>query len=638
MTNLSFVTYTGDGGNDTFAITMNYLEESHIKASIDGIVTTSFSIVGSDAVFTSAPALDAVVKLYRDTPRTLAGRLVDFTSSSVLSESDLDTSSIQLLYIAQEAYERGGESGLVYLTYSSSLAAYDADTNKIVQVTDPTSAQDAATKNYVDTTAMILNGGNFDANSVRVISVAEPLQATDAANKQYVDDIATWGTAGQGQAIEITTVGGTNTYTLTGMEYVEKNMLIVSLNGDIQAPTTDFTVTSASPNSSITLIGTVTGGQPLVVLNFGKKRFIPASAVDDDSIATAKLQDDAVTAAKLAPSAVVTDSIVDGSVTLAKMADDSVGTDELVDDSVTNAKLAEDAVDTAQIADNAIDWDRIKETAFYVHGGGTPVADYVIKIDKTTGNASLGVLTFSDISNIVSYPATIPINNLKEAAADVQIGTSSTNPRWKVTNVATPTNDYDVATKKYVDDSSGTPYKGGRLISHVTLGAPAASLEATPLYNVGEYNHYKIVFQGVTFSSSATGNYLRLLTRDEANGVYDGFYSGRLEQKVGNAASSASDITEGYSLDTSGIMLFKETTITGPGTSIGLSGEIKLRKTILAANTLWCGDFITTQYNHETRGSFSVGGTIVSGLDAVKLVHDAGNIATGEIFVYGFEG
>ena len=639
MTNLSFVTYTGDGGNDTFAITMNYLKESHIKASIDGIVTTAFSIVGSDAVFTSAPALDAVVKIYRDTPRTLAGRLVDFTSSSVLSESDLDTSSIQLLYIAQEAYERGGESGLVYLTYSNSLAAYDADTNKIVQVTDPTSAQDAATKNYVDTTAMILNSGNFDANSVRVISVAEPLEATDAANKQYVDDIATWGIAGQGQAIEITTVGGTNTYTLTGMEYVEKNMLVVSLNGDIQAPTTDFTVTSASPNSSITLVGTVTGGQPLIVLNFGKKRFIPASAVDDDSITTAKLQDDCVTAAKLEDNAVETASLVDSSVTLAKMADNSVGTDELIDDSVTNAKMADDAIDTAQIADNAVDWDRIKETAFYVHGGGgTPVADYVIRIDKNTGNASLGVLTTSDLSNIVSYPGTVPINSFKEALANVQISASSTNPRWKVTNVATPTNDYDVANKKYVDDSSGSPYKGGRLISHVTLGAPTAELEATPLYNVGEYDHYKIVFQGVTFSSSATGNYLRLLTRDEDNVAYDGFYSGRLEQKVGNAASSAGDITEGYSLDTSGIMLFKETSITGPGTSIGLSGEINLRKTILSGSTLWCGDFITTQYNHETRGSFSVGGTISSGLDAVKLVHDAGNIATGEILVYGFEG
>lgn len=634
MTNLSYVTYTGDGGTDTFAITMNYLEEAHVKASIDGIETTAFSIVGTDAVFTSPPALNAVVKIFRETPRTLAGRLVDFSSSSVLSENDLDTSAIQLLYIAQEAYERGGESGLVYLTYSNLLAAYDADTNKISQVVDPTSAQDAATKNYVDTTAMILNSGNYDAASVRVINVAEPLQANDAANKQYVDDIATWGIAGQGQALEITTVGGTNTYTLTGMEYVEQNMLVVSLNGDIIAPGTNFTVTPDTPNSSITIVGTVTAGQTLLVLNFGKKRFIPASAVDDDSISTAKIQDDAITEDKIADNSISEAMLKTDSVTNSKIGTGAVDTDELATDAVTQAKMSNNSVGENEIVDESITWAKFKEVGFHSFGGGTLVTDPVLKIDKNTGDISISTLSTADLTNIASYPTTVPISNFKEAIANVQINTSSTNPRYRLTNVATPTNNYDAATKKYVDDSTGTPYKGGRLLSHVVLGAPAAELEATPLYNIGEYEHYKIVFQGVTFSSYVVGSYFNFLTRDEDNASYDTLYSGRLDQKVSNAASATSDVTEGHSLDPT-VKIFKTTTGTA---SAGLSGEIRLRKSSVGANIFWVGDYISTQFNHECRGSFSVAIPYGSGLDAVKLTYDGGNINTGEIMVYGYEG
>jgi hypothetical protein len=71
-------------------------------------------------------------------------------------------------------------------------------TSKITMVTDPTSAQDAATKNYVDSVA----GGSIKANgtvsmaadlnmgSHKIVSLADPTAAQDAATKAYVDAYA----------------------------------------------------------------------------------------------------------------------------------------------------------------------------------------------------------------------------------------------------------------------------------------------------------------------------------------------------------------------------------------------------------------------------------------------------------------
>jgi hypothetical protein len=77
-----------------------------------------------------------------------------------------------------------------------------------------------------------------------------------------------------------------------------------------------------------------------------KTRFITDSAVT-----TAKINDAAVTAAKLASDSVITVKILDANVTAAKLATDSVTTVKIVDANVTAAKLASDSVTTVKILD-----------------------------------------------------------------------------------------------------------------------------------------------------------------------------------------------------------------------------------------------------------------------------------------------
>lgn len=89
--------------------------------------------------------------------------------------------------IVQLANHLGGTAALPTVTGFTLGANGDANTHKIVNLVDPTSAQDAATKNYVDTSvpAAILNGDW--KQSVKAMTVGNGTLATAYANGQTVD-------------------------------------------------------------------------------------------------------------------------------------------------------------------------------------------------------------------------------------------------------------------------------------------------------------------------------------------------------------------------------------------------------------------------------------------------------------------
>lgn len=74
----------------------------------------------------------------------------------------------------------------------TATAALNMGTNKINNVVDPASAQDAATKNYVDTitlSAITAPDASVDLNSQRIINLLAPSSNNDAARKTDVDTV-----------------------------------------------------------------------------------------------------------------------------------------------------------------------------------------------------------------------------------------------------------------------------------------------------------------------------------------------------------------------------------------------------------------------------------------------------------------
>lgn len=100
----SYVQYTGTGSQTAFSVTFPYIAQSHVKVLVNDIVVNNYTWSNASQItFAAAPANGATITIRRATPST---PLVDFTAKSRWQTSDLNTSTKQALYIAEEAEEQ----------------------------------------------------------------------------------------------------------------------------------------------------------------------------------------------------------------------------------------------------------------------------------------------------------------------------------------------------------------------------------------------------------------------------------------------------------------------------------------------------------------------------------------------------
>ena len=98
--------HNGNGSTATFAISFSFLENTEVDVRVGGILKTlgtHYNISGSSVTFTSGnipPSGTANIKLTRDT--NITTKKVDFADGSVLTETDLDSNSDQILFAQQE--------------------------------------------------------------------------------------------------------------------------------------------------------------------------------------------------------------------------------------------------------------------------------------------------------------------------------------------------------------------------------------------------------------------------------------------------------------------------------------------------------------------------------------------------------
>ena len=198
----TFADHIGDNSTTSFAFTFPYLDDSHVVVQVDQAsvaggafdtkrLTDDYTIQTSPSsaiIFNSAPATGDRIRIKRDSASNTA--LVDFENGSVLTEVELDRAYLHNLYLNEEIEEGSGKNVMT----KNSAGNFEADLAKIVDVADPTLAQDAATKNYVDTQdALQVNKtgdsmtGELAMGSNKITGLATPTATTDASNKSYVD-------------------------------------------------------------------------------------------------------------------------------------------------------------------------------------------------------------------------------------------------------------------------------------------------------------------------------------------------------------------------------------------------------------------------------------------------------------------
>jgi hypothetical protein len=114
----SRVTYTGAAGQAYWAVSFPFIQRSHVSVYLDTVLQADGVDYtwATDAViqFTVAPADGVVILLERRTPIT--GPLVDFQNGAQLTESDLDTTAQQAVYLAQELQDDALSVGATFTT------------------------------------------------------------------------------------------------------------------------------------------------------------------------------------------------------------------------------------------------------------------------------------------------------------------------------------------------------------------------------------------------------------------------------------------------------------------------------------------------------------------------------------------
>lgn len=167
------VTYTGNGSTTSYAVGFPFIDSSHVKAYINGTLTTAFTISTSTLIFTSAPANGATIRIQRETPIDV--RLVDFADGSVLTEADLDRSANQSFYVAQEITDDQVNNLAVDVDDK-----WDAKSKTIKNVASPVNDNDAVNKAFITTNLPAINTVN--TNIASVATVASNIANVNAVN------------------------------------------------------------------------------------------------------------------------------------------------------------------------------------------------------------------------------------------------------------------------------------------------------------------------------------------------------------------------------------------------------------------------------------------------------------------------
>jgi len=94
-------TYTGNGSTVLFSFTFPYLRTTDIKVSLDGSVTTAYTLANATTIqFNTAPDAGVAIRIYRETDDTDLD--AEFFPGSAIRSQDLNDNFDKILYIAQE--------------------------------------------------------------------------------------------------------------------------------------------------------------------------------------------------------------------------------------------------------------------------------------------------------------------------------------------------------------------------------------------------------------------------------------------------------------------------------------------------------------------------------------------------------
>ena len=209
----------------------------------------------------------------------------------------------------------------------------------------------------------VLSKGN-DANTQRIINLANPTSGQDAATKSYVD--------GKNRISDFIFAG---------------NKLIITEDGDEKevdlSDLEDGGTPSTLPEGNIYLGDNNSQPQPVTIQGDITIAANGTVTIVNGVITTSKIFNEAVTTPKIANEAVTAPKIVNEAVTTPKIANNAVTAPKIADDAVTRSKIAADVagIGLSQASDGSLQVNI---------GDGLTIDEGVIKVTNTGGGGGNG--------------------------------------------------------------------------------------------------------------------------------------------------------------------------------------------------------------------------------------------------------
>ena len=331
-TTATATTHTGNGSTNNFAISFSFLANNEVDVTVAGVLKTldtHYTISGSTVTFTSGntPANGAAVKFQRDT--NISAKKVDFQDGSVLTETDLDTNSDQVLFAQQEITDKLGgiEEG----------ATADQTAAEIRTLVESASDSNVFTDADHSKLNAIEAGATADQTASEIRTLVESASDSNVftdADHTKLNGIEASATADQ-TAAEIRTLveSASDSNVFTDADHTK-------LNGIETGATADQTVSE---------IKSLIAGSPLDASHLAANS-VDSSELVDGSIDTSHLSADCVDGTKIADNAIGSEHLQANSVGTSEIADAELTTLAGMQ-SGTASKLADSTALTADLAD-----------------------------------------------------------------------------------------------------------------------------------------------------------------------------------------------------------------------------------------------------------------------------------------------